>query len=75
MGADPVQLVPEAVLLARRRLWFSAWFLLQKAGPSRLGVPEQSRPVAPEVDAAASESLVALLLSAALSLGRGRHLP
>lgn len=72
MGADPVQLVPEAALArSRLRREFSAWFLLQKAGPSGLGVPEQSRPVAPEVDAAASESLVALLLSAALRLGRG----
>lgn len=62
MGADPVQLMAEAVI-ARTGV-FSA-----KAGPSSLGVLERSRPAAPEVDG------TALPLTAALSLGRGCHLP
>lgn len=84
-GADPVQLEAEAALgqalLVASFVFARVGVLVQKAGPRppRLGVhaqvPEQSRPVALEVGAAASRGLVALLLSTARSLGLGQLLP
>lgn len=84
-GADPVQLEAEAALgqtlLVASFVFARVGVLVQKAGPRRprLGVhaqvPEQSRPVALEVGATAPRSLVALLLTAARSLGLGHLLP
>lgn len=83
-GADPVQLEAEAALgqtlLVASFVFARVGVLVQQAGPRRPGlgvhaqVPKQSRPVVLEIGAAAPGSLVALLLTAARSLGLGHLL-